>query len=160
SFLVVSALLLAACGGQSSATGKPSALVLPESTSVLDAASGKPITTAELLRRTEAADFVLLGEVHDNPVQHQARGSILSRTTRKPGVVFEQLARASGPIAPPAAGQSEEDWLDAHGFDRKSWKWPLHKPVVDAALSKAGSLWGSNVPREALRPVVRQGVSA
>jgi uncharacterized iron-regulated protein len=158
--LVVSALLLAACGGQSGAGQQPSALVLPESTTVVDAATGKAITSADLLRRTQTADFVLLGEVHDNPAQHQARGAILALTTRKPGVVFEQLARATGPIAPPATGQSEEDWLDAHGFDRKSWKWPLHKPVVDAALGRAGTLWGSNVPRETLRPVVRQGVTA
>jgi uncharacterized iron-regulated protein len=154
-------LLLAACGGHSGAPGTPVALVLPESTTVVDARTGAPIASAELLRRATAADLVLLGEIHDNPAIHAARAALLTAdAARKPAVVFEQLAWSTDPIAPPATGEPEESWLDANGFDRKGWKWPLHKPVVDAALAHAGSLWGSNLPRESLRSVVYQGVGA
>lgn len=156
-------LLLAACGGAGAApsAAAPLAMPLPDSVSIVDAATGAPVTTAELLRRASAADFVLLGEIHDNPVHHQVRGAMLTAlAARKPAVVFEQLARASGPIPAPAAGEAEEAWLDANGFDRKGWKWPLHRPVVDAALSHASTLWGSNVPRAALRSVVRDGTAA
>jgi uncharacterized iron-regulated protein len=153
--------LLSACAGHPTTGAAPSALVLPDSTVVLDAATGAPVTAAELLRRAVAADFVLLGEIHDNAYHHRTRGALLTAAaSRRPGVVFEQLSRTTAPIAPPAAGETEEAWLDAHGFDRKSWKWPLHAPVVDAAIAHAGSLWGSNVPREALRSVVRQGTEA
>jgi uncharacterized iron-regulated protein len=159
--LLIPALFLVACGGPATVPASPGALVLPESTTVLDAGTGAPISTAELVRRTRSADLVLLGEIHDNPAHHAARGALLeANAARKPAVVFEQLAWTGGPTAPPAAGESEEAWLDAHGFDRKSWKWPLHKPVVDAALAVAASLWGSNLPRETLRPVVREGVGA
>jgi uncharacterized iron-regulated protein len=158
---LIPVLLALGCGGHSSAPATPIALVLPDSTVVMDAATGVPVSTTELLRRAHAADFVLLGEVHDNPAHHQARGALLTASAaQKPAVVFEQLAWGTTPIAPPDAGESEESWLDSHGFDRKGWKWPLHQPLVDAALAGRGTLWGSNLPREALRPVVREGVTA
>lgn len=154
------ALLLAACGGRTTAAA-PAALLLPDSTVVLDATTGAPISTSELLRRVAAADFVLLGELHDNAAHHQARGALLTASSsRHSAVVFEQFARSAGPIPPPAPGQDEEAWLDTHGFDRKNWEWPLHAPVVDAAIATGRSLWGSGLSREMLRSVVREGTGA
>jgi uncharacterized iron-regulated protein len=161
---VMAVMTVAACGGvgaKPAPGAAPTALALPDSVSIIDAATGSPVASSELLQRAAAADFVLLGEIHDNPAHHQIRGSLLTAlAARKPAVVFEQFARSSGPLPAPAAGESEESWLDAHGFDRKAWRWPLHQPVVDAAIAHGRSLWGSNVPREALRSVVRQGTSA
>lgn len=154
-------LLAAGCAGHGAPSTSPVTLVLPDSSVVIDATSGAPVSNADLLRRALAADYVLLGEVHDNAAHHQGRGALLRAAARRaPAVVFEQLAYDTLPVAPPAAGQSEEDWLDAHGFDRKGWRWPLHQPVIDAALANKAPIYGSNLPREALRPVVRQGVSA
>ncbi|MFN8653409.1 MAG: ChaN family lipoprotein [Gemmatimonadales bacterium] len=156
-------LALVACGG-SSAAPAPVATApfpLPDSVTIVDARTGAPIPASELLRRAAAADFVLLGEIHDNSYHHQVRGALLTAlAAKRPAVVFEQLARSTGPIPAPAAGENEESWLDAHGFDRKGWKWPLHQPVVDAALAHGRAIYGSNVPREALRSVVRQGTGA
>lgn len=154
-------LLLAACGGPATPPVAPVALTLPDSTLLLDAATGAPAAPAELLRRLNTADLVLLGEVHDNAVQHALRGALLTAlAARHPAVVFEQFAETTEPIPPPAPGEDEEAWLDAHGFDRKSWEWPLHRPVVDAAIAHARSLWGSGLSRESLRAVVRGGDSA
>lgn len=154
------ALLLAASLGAAPGAAQAT-LVLPDSSLLLDAASGAPVPVGELLRRAGAADFVLLGEVHDNGIQHRFRGALLTALAgRHPAVVFEQFAESSEPIPPPAAGEDEEAWLDAHGFDRKSWQWPLHRPVVDAAIAHGRSLWGSGLSRESLRAVVRGGDSA
>jgi len=158
---LVPILVLVACGGHTRAAAGPAALMLPESTTVVDAGTGVPIPVSELLRRAAAADFVLLGEIHDNPVHHRVRGDLLRADPGpRPAVVFEQLAWSAGPIPPPAPGETEEAWLDANGFAREQWRWPLHQPVVDAALQRARSLWGSNLTREALRSVVREGVPA
>ena len=120
-----------------------------------------PDRPRELLRQTEAADFVLLGEIHDNTLHHQVRGALLTAArARRPAVVFEQFARTVAPIPPPAPGETEEAWLDAHSFDREGWKWPLHAPVVNAAIAHARAIWGSGLSREALRAVVRQGTDA
>jgi uncharacterized iron-regulated protein len=155
-------LLLAACGGPARAPLAPVRFALPDSTFILDGPTGSPVSTPDLLRQVGAADLVLLGEVHDNAVDHALRGALLTAfADRHPAVVFEQFARADGPIAVPAAGDSMEHWLDAHGFDRTGWKWPIHRPVVDAAIAHARSLWGSGLSRETLRSVVRDtGASA
>lgn len=151
-------LLLATCGGHTSLARPPVAMVLPDSTVVLDATTGAPISTPELLRRVAAADFVLLGELHDNPIHHEVRGLLLTAAGKHPAVVFEQFPATSTPIQPPGADEDREAWLDRHGFDRTGWKWPLHAPVVDAAIASASSLWGSGLSREALRSVVKEGV--
>jgi len=154
-------LFLAACRGHAAPAVAPAAFPLPDSVVILDAATGTSISTTDLVRRAGGADFVLLGEVHDNAAHHQVRGALLTAlASRKPAVVFEQFAQSDAPVPAPAAGQEMESWLDAHGFDRKNWKWPLHAPVVDAALAHGRSLWGSGLSRETLRSVVREGVAS
>jgi uncharacterized iron-regulated protein len=154
-------LLLAACGGHSGPAVTPAAFALPDSTYIVDAATGAPVAPAELQRRAATANLVLLGEVHDNAVQHALRGALLtSLAAHHPAVVFEQFAETEAPIPPPAAGGDLNAWLDSHGFDRKNWSWPLHQPIVEAALAHGRSLWGSGVSREALRAVVRGGEAA
>lgn len=154
------ALLLAACGGHATPMAAPTALVLPDSTTILDAATGAPIAPAELVRRAAAADFVLLGEIHDNPRHHAVRGALITASGRHPAVVFEQFARSDSPVPPPAAGEDTTAWLTAHGFDVKSWRWPVHEPVVRAALLEGRSIWGSGLSRASLMSVVRQGPDA
>jgi uncharacterized iron-regulated protein len=154
-------LLAAACGGSTAPSPAPVTFDLPDSFVVIEGTNGNPVTSEELLRRIGAADLVLLGEVHDNAAQHALRGRLLSAfAARRPAVVFEHFTESDGPIAAPGAGEAIEQWLDRTGFDRAAWKWPLHRPVVEAALASGRSLWGSHVSRDVLRPVVRDGESA
>jgi uncharacterized iron-regulated protein len=153
--------LVAACGGRAPSPVAPVALTLPDSVTVHVAASGAAIATPELLRRLGTADIVLLGELHDNPYHHRVRGMLITAlASHHPAVVFEQFAASEKPIPPPSAGETREAWLDANGFDRTGWRWPLHAPVVEAALANGRAIWGSNVSREALRSVIREGASA
>jgi uncharacterized iron-regulated protein len=152
--------LLAACH-PAPAPLSPVAFALPDSTALVDGPTGEPVATADLLRRVGSADFVLLGEVHDNPVDMALRASLLRASgARHPAVVFEQFAASESPIAPPAAGESLTVWLDRNGFDRRGWRWPLHEPVVTAALAVGRSMWGSNMSRAQLTPIVMGGTSA
>jgi len=152
-------LLLGACH-PAPARLSPAAFALPDSTALVDGPTGAPVATADLLRRVGSADFVLLGEVHDNPVAMAVRASLLRTfASRHPAVVFEQFAASEGPIAPPAGGESLTVWLDRNGFDRRGWRWPMHEPVVTAALAVGRSLWGSNMSRAQLGPVVMSGKS-
>jgi uncharacterized iron-regulated protein len=153
--------VLLACGSNPPVGGPvPTALTLPDGVTLVDA-GGKPLPTATLLQRMGGADFVLLGEVHDNAVQHRLRGELITAfAARHPAVVFEQFAAHDSAIPKPTADAPLDGWLDQYGFDRKAWRWPLHQPVVDAAITSGRSLWGSNVTREELRAVVRGGESA
>ena len=151
------AVALAACSGTAAQGPAPAAFQLTDSTIVVDSRTGATLPTAELLRRAQAADYVLLGEYHDNARDHEVRGRLLrALAARKPGVVFEQFTWNDSTMARPAA--VDTTWLDAHGFDRKGWRWPLHEPVVDAAVAVGRELRGSGVKREVLRAVVRNGI--
>jgi len=162
-FAPTALLLLGACGGTAAPLVAPDAVSPPDSTLVLDAATGSPVAVPELLRRLAEADLVLFGEVHDNAVHHELRGALLTKLPQgHAAIVFEQFppAETGGPIPPPGGTEEREGWLDRQGFDRRSWKWPLHRPVVEAAIARGRSLWGSGVSREELRSVVREGESA
>ncbi|HSL69019.1 MAG TPA: ChaN family lipoprotein, partial [Longimicrobiales bacterium] len=153
-------LFLAGCAGRTAAPGTPAALQLPQSVAVVDGQTGATLETADLLRRLAATDLVLLGEVHDNSIQHVIRGQLIAAlAARRPAIVFEQFAESAGPLARLSEGENLEPWLDRSGFDRTGWKWPVHQPVVEAAIKYGRSLWGSGVSREALRSVVREGES-
>lgn len=149
------------CGGSSAPVVTPAtSFRLPDSTRILTGA-GQPLSVAALLRQVGEAKIVLLGEVHDNAVQHQLRADLLTAlAARHPAVVFEQFAQSEEAIPAPAPGEALEPWLDAHGFDRKGWQWPLHRPVVEAALAHGRGVWGSGLSRESLRAVVREGEGA
>lgn len=150
-------LMLTACGGAVVAP-VPSTVGLPESVAVFETRTGAPVDYPALLASLSGADFVLLGELHDNAVHHQVRGLLIAAMAgQPPAVVFEQFAATDQPIPGPGPGGSMDDWLDASGFDRKAWKWPLHAPVVNAAITSGRSIWGSGVSREDLRSVVRGG---
>jgi uncharacterized iron-regulated protein len=151
-------LLVAGCHGAAGRGVSPSPFTLPDSVHVLDGATGAPLVTAALLRLIGGADIVLLGEVHDNATGHAIRGALIDALgSRRPAVVFEQFAAADSAIAKPVPADSLEGWLDRSGFDRRGWRWPLHQPVVAAAVRHGRSLWGSGVSRENLRAVVRGG---
>jgi uncharacterized iron-regulated protein len=138
----------------------PGLVVLPADVSIIESRSGAALERSELLNRMARAEFVLLGELHDNPIHHQVRGSLIRAAGFRPAVVFEQFQASAGPIPRPGAEQPREAWLDANGFDRNGWRWPLHQPVIEAAVANARSIWGSGISRDQLRAVVRGGDAA
>lgn len=134
-------------------------LQLPPSVSIITP-GGAALSTEALVSRVRQSSLVLLGELHDNRIHHEVRAQLLAAAGTRPAVVFEQFAASGGPLAPPADGQLSEGWLDAQGFDRAGWRWPLHQPVVAAALQYGSAVWGSGVSRDSLRTVVRGGEAA
>ncbi|KAB2969128.1 ChaN family lipoprotein [Zoogloea sp.] len=128
---------------------------------ILDTATDSRLTIADLLRLARQADFVLLGEIHDNPHHHRLRAEFIARLA--PGsVVVEHLEQghqtrwrdASG------TGRSVADALTEAGFDRAGWQWPIHAPLFDG-LARAGiPATGGNIGRELARRIVREGPGA
>jgi uncharacterized iron-regulated protein len=124
---------------------------------IFQGGSGRPVTRAEVLAELASADFILLGETHDNPLHHQARAELMRGLS--PGVkavVLEQLDRGKrlDPALPLDAA------LERAGFDRKAWGWPLHQPLFVAARDMGASLLGGNLGRQEGRRVAMQGESA
>jgi uncharacterized iron-regulated protein len=149
--LVASALVAAAAPLQAQAS--------PEV--ILEGATGAPLTRDALLTRLQGADFVLLGEVHDNGAQHVLRAGLIGASaSRKPAIVFEQFPWGADSVLQAQPTQPIEDWLDRAGFDRTNWHWPLHQPLVDVTVQYDLMRYGSQLNRDRLRPVMQGGPAA
>jgi uncharacterized iron-regulated protein len=123
---------------------------------IWDVRAARFVAEDDLVGKLASARYRLLGEVHDNPAHHMIRARLitaLAATGARPAVVFEQLDldHDAAVVAAQAAGADAEQLADAGRFDRKAWKWPLHKPIFEAALDKRLPVRAGNMPREALR---------
>lgn len=155
---------------------RASPLWLAMTTSVLVGCAQTPpalpttIASASELAQWRNARFVLLGEVHDNAEQHRQRAALLGalladgKPTR---VLFEQMDRENDPAiaaALPAARAAQppdaEAIATAGRLDRQAWQWPLHRPLIEAALAGGAGVGGANLSRDAGRAVVRGGFAA
>ena len=123
--------------------------------------AGERLTLARAVAVMRQADHVLLGEVHDNPVHHRARAALIAALAdRRPTIVFEQFARSADAALATPVGADLEAWVARAGFDRTGWAWPLHRPLIEAALAGPLRLRGGNLERDEVRQIARQGAGA
>ena len=120
----------------------------------------------ELARRP----VVLLGEVHDNVVQHRVRAEALRRLLEggaRPAIAFEQFDRErQGDIdrarrEPSPEGRSLADHVIAQARAPKdSWDWARYRPFVELALQFDLPIVAANLSRSAASRVAREGPDA
>jgi uncharacterized iron-regulated protein len=152
-------LAVAACGGPSTTTATTPVPASGET--ILDARTGAPLSRAALLGRLKGADYALLGEVHDNAVQHRLRAELIgAAAAKKPAIVFEQFPWGADSVLQTRPTTPIEPWLDRAGFDREGWRWPMHQPLLDVAVQKNLPRYGSQLSRDKLRPVMRGGAES
>ena len=124
---------------------------------ILDLTSGKEISVEVLAERLRSADVVLLGELHDNPHHHQARASLIPQfATNKTTIVAEHLPTGRRVTS---TGASLSD-LEAAGFNRNGWGWPLHQPLFESVLGRGYALIGGNLPAGFSKELMSQGQAA
>lgn len=128
---------------------------------IVNAASGEPTSLSDLLDAARQADFVLLGEVHDNIHHHRLRAQFI-RELAPDVVIAEHLEQGRQ-----ARWQRDStsptmviDTLTEAGFDGPGWQWPLHAPLFEG-LARAGiPVLGGNISRDLARRLVREGSAA
>lgn len=125
---------------------------------VIEQASGRPVTEAALLALIKNSDFVLLGELHDNPLHHARRGALLAQLRAPAAVVAEHLHSPARVQLTPGLDLSVA--LTEAGFDAKAWRWPLHRALFDGVHQAGLPLLGGNATRELARQVAREGRAA
>ena len=124
---------------------------------ILDLTSGREISVEVLAERLRSADVVLLGELHDNPHHHQARASLIPQfATNKTTIVAEHLPTGRRVTS---TGASLSD-LEAAGFNRNGWGWPLHQPLFESVLGRGYALIGGNLPAGFSKELMSQGQAA
>lgn len=122
---------------------------------IWDIHAARFVGESQLVGALAAARYRLLGEVHDNPIHHEIRARLITAIASsgaRPAVVLEQfdLERDRDLIAAQAAGADAEQLADAGRLDRKSWRWPLHKPILEAALAMRLPVRAGNLSRAQL----------
>jgi uncharacterized iron-regulated protein len=117
--------------------------------------------------------YLLLGEVHDNPIHHQLRAWLLGLHVKSrslvghPGIVFEQIRVDQQPAldqfkALAEAGNGTSDDL----FRLLEWDktgWPpaqIYKPLFEAALAAKLPIYAGDPPQGRVRAVARGGPSS
>lgn len=130
-------------------------------------ATRQALTPPQLADRLAAADFVLLGEKHDNPDHHALQAWILAalgERRRRPAIVFEMLSadqapalrdwRAGNPKEPTGLGP-------AVGWEAVGWPaWRIYMPIAGVALRFDLPLLAGDLSRSLQRNIGRGGVAA
>ena len=132
-----------------------------------DARTGARVDEATLAAAVARADFVLLGETHDNPDHHQLQARMLRAVTaggRLPALAVEMLDVSQQP-AVDAALKEEPRSADAFGAAVKWSKsgWPpfaIYRPVFEAAIDAGLPIVAANLSRKRIEELVDRGPEA
>ena len=121
---------------------------------------------AELAKRP----VVLLGEVHDNVVQHRMRAAALERFLEKgarPAIAFEQFDRErqadidrARREVPPEGRALADHVIGQARAPKDSWNWDAYRPFVELALQYDLPIVAANLSRPAAARVSREGPNA
>jgi uncharacterized iron-regulated protein len=113
--------------------------------------------------------IVLLGEVHDNALQHRLRLEVLRRAFEagwRPAIAMEQLdrehqadierARVERPLD---ADYLIEKAATEHGKSSNGWNWDYYRPYIALALQYGVPLLAANLSRHDAQKIVELGYS-
>ena len=127
---------------------------------------GAPVPPGTLADMAADADYILLGERHDNPMDHRTQAFFVEQAARRgprPVLGLEMLPRRR------FAGQLEDfsrgglalealpaalDWPSSWGFD-----FALYEPVFAVAERYRLPVFGLNIPHDIRTAVSRKGLS-
>jgi uncharacterized iron-regulated protein len=132
---------------------------------IWDVAQGRFISRDEVETVLRNRTFVILGEKHDNPDHHLLQDQVLESliaVRKRPALVMEQFDTENQAAIDEAQTRAAgtEALVDAGKFNRKGWKWPQYKELVDTAVAYKLPLVAGNLSRAAARKVYSEGFSA
>ncbi len=130
-------------------------------------AEGRYATAGEVYAAMKKADFVLIGEKHDNADHHWLQAKLVSEMAaygRRPALVFEMLT------------ESQQAPLDAHlanypddaagigaavGWEKSGWPdWKMYQPIAQQALYNDMPLLAGGLDRDMTKRIAREGPDA
>ena len=120
-----------------------------------------PAAVSDLFDCADPIDYLLLGEVHDHPLQHRLRAAWLEALAKRGRFVLamEQYdaTRQADIDAARARGADPRAIAQAAGFQFKGWDWELYEPYVALALRHGLPLVGANLSSPEARAIARGG---
>jgi uncharacterized iron-regulated protein len=139
----------------------------PLASKIWDIKAHRFITPDDLAANLAKRDYVILGEIHDNPDHHKLQAWLvqaLADHNRKPAIAFEMIGldKAEALQVYQQQDRQNADGLDIF-LDWKSSGWPdwkIYKPIADTALKNGLKIVASNLPENLVKNIVKQGKSA
>jgi len=123
---------------------------------VASASSAAPVrvdaTPDALAAAMRGSRIVILGEVHDNGIQHALRAAALRKLVEagaRPAIAFEQFDRNMQDAIDAARKERprDVDYLVAQAKGAPSWMWEYYKPFVALALEYDLPIVAANLSR-------------
>jgi uncharacterized iron-regulated protein len=156
---------LSACAGQS--VGRLSGAEASPAERIFRTADGASVSRAELVIAAAGAEFVLIGERHDNPDHHRLQAELVAELQAQgPGsraVAFEMIAAERqleivqylNTSADVGGLGAAVDW-DASGWP--AWSW--YQPIAEAALAGDAQIVAADLSTAEKRAAFLQGAQA
>lgn len=126
---------------------------------VWSAREAQSISPELLLQRLSEANFVILGEKHDNPDHHSLQRYVLSQMaahTTIDSVSFEMLD-SSQQIAVDSLTSANISSLDelgnALGWDEQGWDWAFYGPIIQDSLLSGAVVRSANISSDEMMAV-------
>lgn len=141
----------------------PLAQQAPLTGEIREPASGRQLTPAQLLDRIAGADFVLLGERHDNPDHHRLQAWVVessgARAVALEMIDSDQAARLSQYLT--TSPGSAEQLGNALEWANSGWPhWSQYQPIAEAAMLRGLPVLAANLPPALARAIARDGLEA
>jgi uncharacterized iron-regulated protein len=167
--LLAVALLAAACGSLPEAPyggpharppGGPPGEEEEPWTRIVRGSTGERVLRGTLTEALRDADYVLLGEIHDNAIHHRLQWVVLDELAPRP-LVMEQFDVEVQPAldAAIAARGGAASVLEA-GKMARTWNWAFYKPLVEITLDRNQPVVAGNLSRTDARAVASKGFEA
>jgi uncharacterized iron-regulated protein len=113
--------------------------------------------TAATLETLPSADVVILGEVHDNPVQHQNQSRAVA-ALKPAALVFEMLTPEQAGNVTDINRRNEQSLFTALGWEGSGWPdFSMYYPIFTAAPE--ARIFGMALDRPTVRRAVKEGAA-
>jgi len=123
--------------------------------------AGNAVPEPDVIAAARGADYVQLGEIHDNPTHHRAQARLLDAILaagRRPALVWEMVRRDQAPAL--AAATDADDF--ARRLDWANSGWPdfgMYRPLVALAYAHDLRQVAGNLPTEVVGALSRSGLA-
>jgi len=136
---------------------------------------GEQKNPAELIDRFENAQYLLLGEQHDNPDHHLIQSLLLAsfnaQKERPVAVVFEMVPQRLQHVLDEVARHNPPDYLNRDKrletlsknleWEKRGWySWNIYQPLFLAAIAERMPMKAGNLNRATIKAISRNGFDA
>lgn len=126
---------------------------------------GDEISFSDMIEKLAQADYILLGEQHDDPVHHRLQQRVLAaliKSGRQPAVVFEMFDREDAGLIASVSRQHPDDpdqIAKAVNWKASGWPdWQMYRPIVKTAMDASLPVIAGNLSRWRARRMIIEGV--